>query len=212
MSRLFIVASLMTAFTSFASAGAPRFSQPPPSANADRIAPTHVVDRAKVRARLAANRTANLDRFRAYQTAGVFPHNTYADGKLNVWIDADGHICAAATIIKASGQAALVAKAGEQNNFIKLGDVKQGPLMDWILTSGLTQDEIAAIQEPFEGQDDTRRFRGRIVRNWDSEDARLRAKYKQVDAAIVKSQAASLDAATDRLMANPVLASKLIRS
>ena len=57
--------------------------------------------------------------------------------------------CAAATIIKMSGQDALVNRVAEQNNFVRLADVEQGPLMDWILTSGFTQDEIAAIQEPF---------------------------------------------------------------
>jgi hypothetical protein len=212
MSRLFIVASLLTAFTSFASADspAPRFAQPPPAtrvASADRDV---VIDRAKVRAKLAANRADNLARFRAYQAAGVFPHNTYQPGKLNVWIDEDGRICAAATIIKASGQAALVARIGEQDNFIKLADVRSGPLMDWILTSGLTQDEIAAIQEPFDGPDG-RRMPMRVVRSWDAEDARLRAKYKQVDAQIVNDQARSLDAATDRLIrTNPALAKQLI--
>src|SRR5262245_40855859 len=110
MSRLFLVASLMTVFTSFASADAPRFSQPPPTERVAQHDMNVVVDRAQLRAKLAANRAANLQRFRAYQQAGVFPHNTYTDGKLNVWIDADGHICAAATIIKASGQGALVAK------------------------------------------------------------------------------------------------------
>jgi hypothetical protein len=205
----------MTALTSFATADAPRFSQPPPQQSRNMqvpsdVAPARVLDRAKVRAKLAANRADNVARVRAYHTAGGFPHNTYNDGKLNVWIDEDGHICAAATIIKASGQAALVAKVGEQNNFIKLADVQTGALMDWILTSGLTQDEISAIQEPFEGPDGSSQFNGRIVRSWDSEDARLRAKYKQVDAQIVRNRAASLDAATDRLMKNSTLAWKLL--
>ena len=76
--------------------------------------------------------------------------NTFKPGQLNVWRDRDGHYCAAATIIRTSGQVALADKVAEQNNFIRLADVSQGPLMDWILTSGFTQDEIAAIQAPFQ--------------------------------------------------------------
>jgi hypothetical protein len=45
-----------------------------------------------------------------------------------------------------------------------------------------------------------------------AEDARLMAKYRQVDAAIVKHQQASLDKATDRLMKNPTLAWQLLAS
>src|SRR5262245_61422196 len=102
MSRLLIAASFIAAFTSVASASfdRPRFAQPPP-ATAHTSAPARVstttpvmapdvdaptvLDRAKVRAKLAANRAANLARFRAYQRAGVFPSNTYTDDKLNVW-------------------------------------------------------------------------------------------------------------------------------
>jgi len=221
MSRLLIAASLITAFTSFASADriAPRFAQPPPSAGAPESRadmPMPMATRAQVRAQLAANRAANLQRFRAYQQAGVFPSNTYQPGKLNVWHDEAGHFCAAATIIRASGQIALVDRVAEQSNFIRLADVKQGPVMDWILTSGFTQDEIAAIQEPFmpvyRDREPEPQRKPRIVDTGlrSREDARLRAKYKQVEARIVKNQKASLDAATDRLMKNPVLAAKLV--
>ena len=79
---------------------------------------------------------ANLARFRAYQRKGELPSNTYAAGQLNVWRDEAGHLCAAATIINASGAVALVEQVAEESNFIRLADVTSGPLMDWILTSG----------------------------------------------------------------------------
>jgi hypothetical protein len=229
--RLFLVASLMTTFTSFASglpeasaeSERPRFAQPPA---ATRVATAEkpdtdrwfvgVISRADVRAKLASNRAANLQRFRAYQSKGSFPSNTYTPGALNVWLDQDGKFCAAATIIRSSGQFALVDQIAQQNNFIKLGDVKSGGLMDWILTSGLTQAEIAAIQEPFIGVTDEpgepswqepRVVDGRMRAR---EDARLRAKYKQVEQQIAKNTAASLDAATDRLMNSPSLAGDLL--
>jgi hypothetical protein len=216
MSRLLLVGTLLAALTS--SAFARSFAQPPPSTS---DAPAHVekatVNRAAVRAKLAKQRAANLQRFRAYQAKGSFPSNTYLNQRLNVWIDADGKLCAAATIISASGMNTLVMQTAQDNNFIRLGDVRDGALMDWILTSGLTQGEIAAIQEPFDPVYDEP-MRGepaplavappaRAV-----EDQRLAAKYKQVEQQIVRAQRASLDVATDRLMANPDLAAQFLRS
>jgi hypothetical protein len=193
--------------------GAPiHFAQPPDSARSGAALPMVVVDRAAVRAKLAKNRLANVARFRVYQKKGVFPSNTYTDGKLNVWRDDFGNLCAAATIINASGQTDLVLRTAEQNNFIRLGDVTSGPLMDWILTSGLTQAEIAAIQEPFEPVMDEPGNQPLAVdpilrRN---ENRRLAMKYKAVEASIARDTKKSLDAATDRLMANPDLATSFL--
>jgi len=231
MSRLLISFSLVTALASSALA-APRFAQPPPdspdspvSSQPTQIDPSElpiappiapVVDRASVRAKLASNRAANLARFRAYQRKAVFPSNVYSSQKLNVWLDEDGHYCAAATIIQMSGNTDLVAQVAEQNNFIKLGDVEQGPVMDWILTSGLTQTEIAAIQEPFMpvGGGGYRIEPAPqppvIITARKTEDRRLVAKYRQVEAQIVKSRERSLDLATDRLMQHPELAAQLL--
>jgi hypothetical protein len=233
MSRALISLSLLAALSSFASADrayaphmAPRpidpidrvsdpgepthFAQPPGTASRRRIA----LDRAQVRAALARARANNLAAFRDYQWKGVFPSNTFSDKTLNVWRDDAGHLCAAATIIKKSGKDALVDRVADQNNFIRLADVTTGPLMDWILTSGFTQDEIAAIQEPFRpvGQirpNDPADPVGPVVvdgRLRASENQRLIAKYRQVDAMIVANQSKSLDLATDRLMRRPALA------
>ena len=177
-----------------------------------------IVDRAAVRAKLAKNRAANIARFRVYQKKGSFPNNTFTDGKLNVWLDDYGNFCAAATIIKLSGHDDLAQRTAEQNNFIRLADVTQGPLMDWMLTSGLTQAEIAAIQEPMmrvtndpslEPRPEPILVDARMRR---AEDRRLIAKYKQVEAQILKNKNKSLDAATDRLMSNPDLARKFLES
>ena len=216
MSRLLISCSLVAALCTSAFA-APRFSQPPPdsSVSSERPVPdiAPVVDRAQVRAKLARQRSASLARFRAYQHKGVFPSNVYADHKLNVWVDASGNYCAAATIIQLSGQRDLVARVGQRDNFIRLADVAQGPLMDWILTSGLTQAEIAAIQEPFMpvgGEPVGFEPPQVIVSKRAAEDRRLVAKYRQVDAQLVEHRARSLDLATDRLMQHPALAARLL--
>lgn len=229
MSRLAIALTLVATLTSSALA-APTFAKPPPPvamhaadpitapvaiAPAEARAPMRVVSRAEVRAKLLANRKANLERFRAYQAKGVFPSNVYSKHLLNVWLDQDGNFCAAATIIRASGNEALVDQVAEDNNFIRLANVRSGPVMDWILTSGLTQAELVAIQKPFRpvtmqpqrepdsqlAIDSKRRAR---------ETARLKKLYTQVEAMIVKQQKRSLEAAVDRLMKQPQLAWTLV--
>jgi hypothetical protein len=226
MSRLALAFALFTSLSTSALADRtvePSFGMPapmqfaqPPDATAEL--PMVSLDRAAIRAKLAQNRAANLARFRVYQKKGTFPNNTYTNGKLNVWRDQLGNLCAAATIINASGQTDLVMRTADQNNFIRLADVTQGPLMDWILTSGLTQAEIAAIQEPFMTvTPDPRLEPGKEPLVVDArmrriEDRRLSTKYKQVDARIVKDTNKSLDAATDRLMANPSLAMTFLSS
>ena len=193
-----------------------KFASAPVAPAADMPISSSVrLDRAAIRAKLAKNRAANLARFRVYQKKGTFPNNTYTDGKLNVWQDQFGNLCAAATIMKLSGQHDLVASVADQNNFIKLGDVTSGPLLDWILTSGLTQAEIAAIQEPMMGVNDEPMMEPvqPIIVNKQMrrlEDKRLVATYKLVEQQIIKNRNKSLDAATDRLLANPDLAASFL--
>ncbi|MBA3454064.1 MAG: hypothetical protein H0T42_13300 [Deltaproteobacteria bacterium] len=226
MSRFLIACSLVAALSSTAMARSVAVPAPfaqPPAADVympDRFAaPARIVDRATVRAKLLEQRATNLANFRAYVQRGVFPNNTYRKGKLNVWIDAAGNLCAAATMLNDSGLGDLVTRVGEQNNFIRLRDVSQGPLMDWMLMSGLTQAEIVAIQEPgsmvgiVRSRQSVEPMPSPILVDADlrgAEDVRLARRYKQVDAMIMKNQKRSLDAATDRLMKNPELAWKLI--
>jgi hypothetical protein len=193
------------------------------SAAASASAPAHearpaelpiLVDRAAVRAKLIEQRAANLARFRSYYAAKVYPSNVYTPGALNVWRDEAGHFCAAATIIRMSGEIALVDKVADDSNFIRLADVKQGPLMDWILTSGFTQEEIVMIQKPFRPVSFESSFADppRVVDATlrDRETRRLFKVYRAVDAKLVKAQKASLERAVDRLMAHPTLALQLL--
>ncbi len=224
MSRLLLACSFLAALstTALADRSAPSFSRPPPGwSHADaprdiaRARTMPMPTRAAVRARLLQVRAANLAHFRAYQQKGVFPSNTHADRTLNVWRDAAGNLCAAATIIQASGQADLVAQVAAQDNFIVLGTVTSGPLMDWILTSGFTQAEIAAIQEPFQpvyrrGPAEPAPVVAVDARLRRAEDLRLARKYREVEAMLVKNQDASIERAVDRLMSRPLLARQLV--
>jgi hypothetical protein len=225
MSRTLLACSFLAALsagalssTALAERAAPSFARPPAGWAAAHDRGARVLDRDAVRAKLAAARAANLARFRAYQRKGVFPSNTYSDGRLNVWRDEAGHLCAAATIINASGQTELVAQVADESNFIRLADVTSGPLLDWILTSGFTQAEIAAIQEPFlpvseEPQDPRSRPAPSAAidaRRRTTEDQRLVRRYREVEAMLVKNAAASLELAVDRLMSYPQLARQLL--
>jgi hypothetical protein len=183
-------------------AGARSFSQPPPDVHAIRPSDDDVLDRATVRNALAARRAKNLAAFRAYRKTRVYPINDVRIGPLNVWRDAEGHLCAAATMIDQDGMHELVAKTAETNNFIRLLDVTEGPLLDWMMTSGLTLEEIDRIQLPMV------RVEPPIDRAAETE--RLAKLYEETDRFLVKTEKKGLDTAVARLMTRPELARKLI--
>ena len=215
-SRLFASLALVCSLATSSLAGAPSFAQPPVDDGPALRMPARSLDRAELRAKLQERRKLNLDRFRAYQAKGTFPQNTYVKGTLNVWLDETGNLCAAATIINADGHEELVKIVGERANFIRLKDVTQGPLMDWMLTSGFTKEEIVAIQAPmvYTG-DEMKRLQEQERINEQlrlAETARLKKVYKKVERDIVKNEKKSLELAVDRLMAHPDLAWKLLDS
>jgi hypothetical protein len=198
-------------------AGARNFAQPPgdDAPVLERMTqPARLrapVDRAALIQALAKRRAHNLAAFRAYRKGGVYPHNFVRSGPLNIWIDEEGHLCAAATMIDKDGKHQLVVDTSETNNQIRLLDVTDGPLMDWILTSGLTLEEIDRIQAPMVMP--SPRERERLTRGGEwrvAEDARLRRGYAATDAWLVKHERAGLAAAADRLMEHPDLALALI--
>lgn len=170
--------------------------------------------RARVRLALAAARAQNLARFHAYAQAGVFPSNVYGSTELNVWRDQDGHYCAAANLVRLSGHAELAKRVADAEDFVRLGDVKDGPLMDWILTSGFTQDEIALIQRPFMPVADApvpvpKQHVPVDPALRTAETARLRGVYAAIEKQLARDTDKSLDAAVDRVMAHPELVAQL---
>jgi hypothetical protein len=211
-----LTAALVTIALAAPVAGARDFAQPPA---ADRVAAVGPgkrapvepapVDRAALTRALAARRDHNLAVFRAYRKAGTYAHNFVRTGPLNVWLDVEGHLCAAANMIDKDGQHDLVMKTAAASNQIRLLDVTDGPLLDWILTSGLTLEEIDRIQMP----QDMERLNGagRAPARWRiAEDARLRKGYAAADAWLVAHRRAGLADAVDRLMEHPALAAGLL--
>jgi hypothetical protein len=150
-------------------------------------------DRAEWRARLAERRKIAIQRLHDYWVAGVFPQNRTQNVMQRVFRDDAGRLCAMANLIHLSGDDKLVDATAKNDNFVFLGDVKSGPLMDWMLTSGLTQEEIAFVQEPdFVYQEAPAAV--------DLEQQRLRAHFQQAENWLTQNTDKSLDTAVDRLM------------
>jgi hypothetical protein len=101
-----------------------------------------------------------------------------------------------AYLLDQAGRGEDVKKAAAENDYIKFSDVHDGPFMDWMLTSGLTREEVAFIQVPYVREpDDGAQFEQR-------ETVRVRRHLADVDTRPRKTWDKRLDLAVDRLMAS----------
>ncbi len=216
MSRLArCVSSLLVASSLFAAACSPAVSRGAsdagtPIARPDPRPAQPSIDRAKLRAALLQRRVDSYGRFIAYREARVYPVNNVNAGFEHVWLDDFGNLCAAATIIAADWGRDATVRVAADNNFLRLADVADGPLLDWMLTSGLTHHEIVAIQVPgFAGsQPDMPIQPGDPAR--DAEVARMYTLYVDVERQLMSMWEANLDDAVDALMKRPELARQLL--
>lgn len=80
-----------------------------------------------------------------YEEAGVYPTDEQGWPQ-SVFRDANGVRCPMAELIYRSGRADLVDWVATHDNHLRLADVHDGPLADWMATSGLTRDEIVMVQ------------------------------------------------------------------
>lgn len=94
---------------------------------------------------LAKQRATQLERLRAYLVSGQFSADD-AGRPLSVFRDAQGRHCPMAHLMVASGRKDLVDEVVRTNNKLKLADVTEGPVWDWMVASGLTREEIVRIQ------------------------------------------------------------------
>ncbi len=160
------------------------------------------IDRAALRTKLAERRAATFANFLAYRDARVYPVNELPGGGFrHVWVDGTGNLCAAATLISKDWGRDAAIRVGKANTEIKLADVKSGPVLEWMLTSGMTRAELVAIQLP----GDT--F---IIDERETELNRMFSIYHDVERQIRSLDATNLDLAVDELMKNPALARQLL--
>jgi hypothetical protein len=101
------------------------------------------------RTNLAERRAHNLGVLRDYIAAGRFPRNRDNHNTTPVFVDEYGVRCAVAEMIHDGGHYTLVSRVRQTNNRVKIMDITDGPVRDWILTSGLTQEECALIQPSY---------------------------------------------------------------
>ncbi|GAC1537824.1 MAG: hypothetical protein NVS3B10_02220 [Polyangiales bacterium] len=156
MRRSFVTAAVIAFAATFAAACTTSSTALGPNAphekaatdHAQRVEPIAREDATTLRARLAARRTEQLARLEAYSVAGVFPRNTTSPTPLHMLRDADGRYCAVANLVHLDGLDVALDAAAATHNDLQFADVTDGALHDWILGSGLTQDEVAAIQAP----------------------------------------------------------------
>jgi hypothetical protein len=94
---------------------------------------------------LAARRAQMIGWLREYREAGQYP--TDETGKVaSVFVGVNGVRCPMAELLHRSGRDDLVAAVHRDNNRVRLADVHEGPLYDWMLSSGLTLDEVNLVQ------------------------------------------------------------------
>jgi len=101
-----------------------------------------------LRTSLAAHRAQQIEHLHAYALAGQFPHNVTSPNDLHIFRDADGRYCAVANLIRQDGREDLVETTVRDRNDLAIKDVHDGPMMEWIRQSGLTQEELERIQFP----------------------------------------------------------------
>lgn len=181
---------------------APRTPQTPQAPIAEPAPVQPKLDRAAVRAKLAARRAVTIERFLAYREAKVYPvARGLGPGRYHhVWIDENENLCAAATLISRDWGRAAVIEIGLPNNGLQLAKIDRGPLLDWVLTSGLAHHEIVAIQVPgFEPEMESPQQR-------QAEIERLYGIYVDVERQLRTMQTKNLELAVDALMARPELA------
>lgn len=179
------------------------------------VTPAPKLDRDQVREALFQRREVIFQRFLAYREARVYPVNNLAEGHAHVWLDASGNLCAAATLISADWGRAASERVALENNFVRMSDIQNGPLMDWMLTSGLTHHELVAIQVPSMNPDGsvTWEMPGVAPEVPDpraAEIARLHEIYIDVERQLTSMWDENLELATDALMKRPDLARALI--
>ncbi|HEV3191014.1 MAG TPA: hypothetical protein VGY54_10980, partial [Polyangiaceae bacterium] len=175
-------------------------------------------DRATVRAQLAHHRALQIARLTGYAQRAEFPHNFDNPTSAHVFRDTAGRLCAVANLVHQDGRDDLVNATVREHNDLAIRDVNDGPMLDWILASGLTQEELERIQLPAPplARRENRRPDPRLVADNLSDEARMNQMVvkhiEQVRRELEANTEESLDTATDRFVTLPAIAARLYRA
>ncbi len=99
---------------------------------------------------LAGNRRRQIERLRYYMNRGQFPQNEGQSEKaVPIFVDQHQTHCAVGYLMRADGKGSDVASIVNTNNLVYVSDVRDGGMIQWIRSSGLTQEEAALIQPDY---------------------------------------------------------------
>lgn len=98
---------------------------------------------------LRALRMQRLTDLEEYAEAGRFPINNVRSGLASVFVDERGVACAVGHLMRCAGATELVDEVQRTNNLVRLNELHDGPVVEWIRTSGLTKEECELIQPSY---------------------------------------------------------------
>ncbi len=100
---------------------------------------------------LRSARARHLDHLHIYWLRGEFPRNyDHPDQRIPCFIDRDGHVCAVASLMIASGYAAAAHEIAATTNNAFIVDIRSAALDAWVAQSGLDKTELALIQPAYD--------------------------------------------------------------
>lgn len=101
--------------------------------------------------KLGARRKEQIERVEGYAKKGVFPRNIDFKGeRVPYFVDDRGVPCAVAFLMIEDGLRDAVERIAKESNHVRIMDVKEGPIVDWVLSSGVLQEEAAQIQPSYD--------------------------------------------------------------
>lgn len=137
---------------------------------------------------LATARLHEIGWLREYRERGVFPRNHRVLGRTPTFIDEAGRACAVGYLMQRSGYRDLASTIARTDNHVYVEHIERGPALDWILFSGLTQDECATIQPSYG-------FMQRPHDPTERERETLRTHFANVEAQLLRDTKSSLHTA-----------------
>lgn len=98
---------------------------------------------------LIANRKRHLKSLEQYIQTGVFPINEHHSSRTPIFRDNYHTLCAMAYVLWKDREYELVNEVAKKDNLVYINQITDGPVLEWIQKSGLTQSEAARVQPTY---------------------------------------------------------------
>ena len=108
------------------------------------------IEKARVLQDLREARYRQIGVLREYASRGRFPRNDREDGTSTpIFVDESDTACAVGYLMRQDGRAEDVLQIAKSQNRVYVPDVRDGPVVDWVASSGLILEEAAVIQPTY---------------------------------------------------------------